>query len=106
MSEEIRKILENHEKRISVLEQILKEKTEMPKEVKVEYTGIAKRILELRDRDDFFKTPKTVKDVQLKLKANGFYYMPDRVAMALLRLVRKKELRRILEGKKFAYVYP
>lgn len=107
MSKEIQKILENHEKRISKLEEILKEKAGMSKEVKAEYTGIAKRILELRDRD-FFKTPKTIREVQLELKTHGFYYMVDRVAMALLRLVRRRELRRILEEgkKKFAYVSP
>lgn len=104
---EIKKILENHEKRISELEKNFKEKTVAQREVKAEYTGPAKRILELRDRDNFFENPKTVKEVQLELKTHGFYYMTEHVAMALLRLVRKRELRRILEEKKkFAYVYP
>jgi ABC-type Fe3+ transport system substrate-binding protein len=100
MAEDIKNILKNHEKRISALEGILKEKPQKPK---VEYTGIPVRILELRD-EGFFKNPKKVEEVRQALKDKGFYYEWAQIGMALLRLVRAKELRRIQEKRKFFYV--
>jgi hypothetical protein len=54
------------------------------------------RILNLRS-EGFFNTPKTVGMVRKDLKTKGIHYSLDRISIALLRLVRKKELRRLAE---------
>jgi hypothetical protein len=71
------------------------------------YVGLPGRILNLRD-DGFFQNPRTLSEVWSALRERGFYYDRDQVGMALLRLVRRKELRRVFdEGKKqFVYIYP
>jgi hypothetical protein len=64
------------------------------------------RILSLRDVG-FFEDPKTAEDIRDELKTRGHPYSIDRVSVALLRLVRKRQLRRLTEEreKKEVYVY-
>jgi hypothetical protein len=65
------------------------------------------RILELRDKH-FFKQPRTGRDVQEKLR-DAYPCELDRVAMALLRLMNRKKLRKaskLVDGKRqIAYVW-
>ena len=60
-------------------------------------------ILALRD-DDFFKSRKTLSDIQKKLEERGHIYAQTSLSPVLVRLVRKKELRRLKEKKGWAYV--
>jgi hypothetical protein len=65
--------------------------------------GLPAHILKLRD-EQFFREPKIISEVQSKLKGS-YHCEPDRVAMALLRLQRRKQLRKdskIIEKKKQA----
>jgi hypothetical protein len=65
------------------------------------------RILELKD-GNFFKQPRTTRDVQEKLR-DAYPCEHDRVAMALLRLMNRKKLRKaskLVDGKRqIAYVW-
>ncbi len=54
--------------------------------------GLPSHILGLRD-DGFFKEPKTASEVHGKLQSK-YHCEPDRVAMALLRLHRRRRLRK------------
>jgi len=69
--------------------------------------GLPAHILKLRDQG-FFKKPKTAHEVQAKLQL-VYPCELDRVAMALLRLQRRKQLRKAskMVGKKkqVAYVW-
>jgi tRNA(Ser,Leu) C12 N-acetylase TAN1 len=102
--EEIRKILKDHEERISRIEKILQK----PRETKPKLGGIHANIIELVE-EGVFNEPKSLSEVATELRIRGHYYSRDHVAVALLRLVRKKILRRIQqkrEGKEiFAYVH-
>ena len=104
MSEEIQKILENHEKRISVLEAILKKK---PSKILPEFKGIYADITELVDEGVFDK-PKSLAEVARELRIRGNHYRYDHIGVALLRLVRKRSLRRIPEKREkkeiFTYI--
>jgi hypothetical protein len=64
-------------------------------------------IIRLRD-EGFFKQPQTAKEVHTKLQSS-YHCETNRVAMSLLRLLEKKELRKISKtavGKKqIAYVW-
>jgi len=62
---------------------------------------LPKRILELRNKE-FFKVPRTAREVQEKLQSS-YPCDVDRIAMALLRLNERKELRKaskVVDGKK------
>ncbi|MER3422904.1 MAG: hypothetical protein C4293_06400 [Nitrospiraceae bacterium] len=69
--------------------------------------GLPTRILKLRDQG-FFTAPKTPNETHCKLQP-VYHCEPDRVAVALLRLQRRKELRKtskIIDKKKqLAYVW-
>lgn len=65
--------------------------------------GPKSRILELID-EDFFKEKRSINNVQQKLEEKGSIYDLSSLSPALLRLVRKKLIRRIKEGKKWIYV--
>lgn len=73
--------------------------TDRPKPVLSGLGGLLnQRIMEMIS-DDFFKTPKTLPDVRFELKNRGYPYGQPSIGMSLLRLVRKKALRRIIEAK-------
>src|SRR3989338_5841371 len=87
---EISKVLQDHERRISALEKptgkvkktVVKNSKQSPSD----------HIIELRD-DGFFSQPKTAEETHAKL--TGKYHCElDRVAMALLRLAGRKQLRK------------
>lgn len=69
--------------------------------------GLPAHILKLRS-EQFFKEPKAVSEVHSKLQAS-YHCEPDRVAMALLRLQRRKQLRKsskiIQKKKQVAYTW-
>lgn len=60
-------------------------------------------ILELRD-SGFFKERRTLPDIQKKLEELGHIYAQTSLSSPLIRLVKKRELRRLKEKKGWAYV--
>lgn len=52
----------------------------------------------------FFKKPKELGAIRLALQEQGHFYPVTTLSPTLLRLVRRKELRRIKEGKRWLYV--
>lgn len=104
---EINKILKDHEKRIFVLESIIKPKKIKHEKIKKAKKSLPDHIIELREIG-FFSQPKTVEDTHKKVQ--GTYPCElDRVRMALLRLANKRELRKttkIINNKKYkGYVW-
>jgi len=102
---EINKILNDHEKRISALEKPAGN-AKRPT-IKSTKQSLSNHIIELRD-NDFFSQPKNAEETYEKLKST-YHCELDRVAMALLRLAKRKELRKAsktVNGKKYkAYVW-
>jgi hypothetical protein len=101
----IKRILGDHERRIAKLESLVAK----PKAVatKKERKPLTDYITELRAKG-FFSQPKTSEETHKKLRQN-YHCEPNRVAVALLRLVNRKHLRKAsktVNGKKFlAYVW-
>lgn len=60
-------------------------------------------IAELID-GDFFKKPRELGAIKLALAEQGHFYPVTTLSPVMLRLVRKKEIRRIKEKKRWLYV--
>jgi hypothetical protein len=99
------KKLQDHERRISALEKLMGD-TKKPK-IKGSKQSLSDYMLELRD-GGFFSQPKTAEDVHSKLNVK-YPCEVNRVAVALVRLAGKKQLRKaskIVDKKKYkAYVW-
>lgn len=52
----------------------------------------------------FFATPKALNAIRLALNEQGHFYPATTLSPTLLRLVRKRQLRRIKEDKRWVYV--
>ncbi len=52
----------------------------------------------------FFKKPKELNAIKLSLEERGHYYPVTTLSPTLLRLVRKRQLRRIKDNKRWVYV--
>ncbi len=101
----IKKILDDHEKRILHLESLIEKRKTATASKK--QNNLTDHILAIRDKG-FFNRPQTALEVHKEL--HGRYHCePDRVAMALLRLATRKELRKAIkkidEKKYKAYVW-
>lgn len=96
---EIKKILKDHEKRISILEG----KTTAGKQKSQKLDSIGGLIVELK-KDDFFKNPKTFNEIQKELQRRGHYYNRTSLSKPLLSLVKKKTIGRIGKKKNWKYV--
>jgi len=68
--------------------------------------GAAGRILALRD-GGFFSAPKTIAETQNELRRLGYPYEMEKLSTPLVRLVRRRQLRRLerREGGKTVYEY-
>lgn len=65
-----------------------------------------RRVLELVS-EGFFNEPKLPSEVHSQLRTQGFHHNPSDVRMALLRLARKRQLRRLQEGdNQYRYALP
>lgn len=100
---DIKSIIEEHEKRISRLESFMS----LPKTKHVDKTNkkLPNQIMNLREQG-FFGQPKTADETHAKLKST-YHCELDRVAMALLRLAKRRHLRRATKsiGKKKYQAY-
>lgn len=106
--EDIPKILADHERRLAKLESLLAKPISPETTVRQkQLASLPDRIIQLRE-SGFFVHPRTADDVHKKLSPT-YHCQPDRVAMALLRLAKRKELRKAakkLEERKYqAYVW-
>jgi len=54
--------------------------------------------------DGFFRTPKELGSVKAALEEQGHFYPTTTLSPLMLRLVRRKALRRIKDGKRWTYV--
>jgi hypothetical protein len=66
-------------------------------------TGPAGLLAELID-GGFFKKPKELSAIKLALEEQGHYYPLTSLSPVVLRLVRKRDLRRIRDKKRWLYV--
>ena len=96
---EIRKKLEDHEKRIAKLEGSGEVAEKAKKKAKV---SISDHLGRLKSQG-FFDQPKLTSEIVDQLAAEGFHYPPESLSWPLQSAVRKKELGRIKREKKWAY---
>lgn len=61
-------------------------------------------IVQLRD-DGFFKAKRSLGDIQKKLEEQGHIYAVTSLSPILVTLVRRRDLRRVKEGKRWAYIH-
>jgi hypothetical protein len=105
VTKEVVEIVKDHEKRISALEALII-KSGKPK-AKAAKHSLSDHIIELRD-SGFFTQPKTAEETHAKL-AGKYHCELNRVAVALLRLAERKQLRKaskiISEKKHKAFVW-
>jgi len=103
MSKEIQKILEDHEKRILTLEEILKKK---PRKILRERKSTLDFIIELKS-EGFFREGKTISQIRDALHTRARIVKLTDLPAYLLRLVRNGALKRKQElvGKKKTWVY-
>jgi len=101
--EKLKKIIQEHEDRISKLEKPFSgEKTEKPK--KSNYTGTGGGIRLLID-NGFLDTPKFVSEIVAEMKREGYYHDMPTIDSALRKtFLKNRTLQRIKEGKKWKYV--
>lgn len=97
---EIQKILENHEQRISKLEDVLKKE---PRKAVRKKKSITDLFIELKE-EGFFKQPRYLKDIVDKLASRGYYYQQSSLSAPLQRAVRNRILGRIKREGKWAYI--
>ena len=74
-----------------------------PSKKKTRRKGPTGLILGLRD-EGFFKSRKTLPDIQRKLEEQGHIYAQTSLSPVLVRLVRARELRRLKDKKGWVYV--
>lgn len=111
ITDEIKKIIENHEKRLSYLESIMgKAKTKSSTTTDIqnkEKKTLPDHIIALRDAG-FFSQPETAEETLKKLQDN-YHCELNRVEVGLVRLAKRKLLRKAskaISGKKYqAYVW-
>lgn len=101
--EKISKILDDHEKRISELEEILKKKTRVIVRKK---KTVADLLIELKS-EGFFKEKRTISQIRDALHTKGKIVNLTDLPSYLLRLVRDGELKRKRElvAKRRIWVY-
>lgn len=96
MDKQLKHLLDDHEQRLSRLESLLiKIKEEKPRssDAQNKHAHLTDKIIELRD-SRFFSHPKTAEETHKKLQET-YHCESNRVAMALLRISKRRELRRI-----------
>lgn len=92
---ELKKILDDHERRLSLLEgrKVPKSKEMKDEKIKTWYRkgSTTDKILSL---GSFFNQPKTVKDILDKLKEKDYHFKASDITMSLRYIVRNGSLRK------------
>lgn len=91
------------EKRLEKIEKSLTSPSLRKKIMKKTKKSLVDEILELIS-EGFFDTPKTTAEIYEQLKTKAVFYPKNNYPESLLRLIKKRELRRIQENKKWVYV--
>lgn len=93
MDPEIKKILENHEKRISVLEG--EKSVKIKSKVKTGYKkgSTTEKIVSLL-KEGFFNEPRSISNIISELKTKDYHLKASDLTLPLRRIVRKKLLKR------------
>ena len=107
MEEELRSILERldeHERRLKILEEVKSVKKIEKKEANNKYEGLVGGIRYLIDHD-FFKTPKSIDEIFNELTKEHYIYPKNSVGKIISVNFMKKEkiLNRLKEGKLWKY---
>lgn len=102
MNDEIKKILDNHEKRISKLEKKLEAGIKKPKKLTAERKTISDHLDYLKS-EGFFDQPKKTREIVERLAQEGYHYPPESLTYSLQKAVQKKVLGRVKKEKKWAY---
>jgi hypothetical protein len=79
-------------------------KAKPPSRTKAQPKGPTTYIVELRD-EGFFKQKRSLNEIQKKLEERGHIYARTSISPILVKLVRRKDLRRIKDGSNWAYVF-
>lgn len=103
--EKIKKILEDHEKRLARLEQATSPTASTSREQPKNYKGLSGGINFLLHRK-FFSQPRSLKEVKEELRRESYHYSDAPIAKALSVYFckNKKLLTRVSEGKGWMYV--
>jgi len=105
--EEISKIIslfKKNERKVESTSPFDRKKKDPPKEKQLKPAStLVEYILELRDTG-FFDTPKLTALVKERLDQDGHFYAMQSVSTCLINRNEKRELRRVKEGKNWAYV--
>ena len=95
----IKKKLEEHEKRIGDLENLIKGRG---KRAVTKKESILDRLTNLKS-EGFFDQPQTAKEIMEKLAQEGYHYPQQSLTEPLQRAVRRGVLGRIKKNKKWAH---
>jgi len=96
---EIKKQLEEHEKRIESLENLFKSKG---KRIITRRKSITDHLNHLKS-EDFFDQPKTTQEIIDRLAYEGYHYRQQSMTEPLQRAVRQEILGRVKKNKIWAY---
>lgn len=101
--EKLKQLLNDHEKRISVLEAAIKGSSGNPRKATSGKKTIIDLLIELKDVK-FFNQPQPVNEIVKKLAAMSYHYSGDSLTSPLQRAVRKGILGRVKKNGKWAWV--
>jgi hypothetical protein len=102
--EELRKMLKDHEKRISKLESLVKPTDDsVTTPVKKSKVSITDLLIELKS-EGFFKEPRFVSQIVEKLAEMTYHYPDKSLHSPLQRAVKARILGRIRKDEQWAYV--
>lgn len=106
--EELKKIIQEHEDRITKLENQLKIKQETKNSPKPseqnDYSGIKGGITLLID-NKFLDEPKSVQEIIAEMKREGYYHDRASIDSTLRKVfIKNRTLQRVQENKKWKYV--
>lgn len=104
----ILKILEDHTKRLDRIEKLLNEKKSVSKTNNRTISKTSKlttpSLLLLFKSEKFFDQPKTLNDIVKKFDQESRTIKPNGLTLPLQKLVRNRELSRVLKNGRWAYV--
>jgi hypothetical protein len=101
--DELKKILEKHDKRISKLENMFQSSTPTTKKTKSKNPSMMKLILEAKE-EGFFNKPKFRSDIVAKFEEMGYIYSGNSLDNPLQRSLKSKILGRKKINGKWGYV--
>ena len=106
-------VVEGTEEEVASIIKLVQHKTQQSESSKTEgkkFTkssgskpSVADLVLSLSS-EGFFDKPKTLAEIKTRLEEQGYFYPITTLSSIVLWLIKRRDLRRIKEGKKWAYV--